>query len=177
MVYLNFNTIFEFLGQFYCKIYISFFKKVLIILRWRTKHANFWLGVQWSLNSCGRLLQNIDISKIIDITKILNIHFCCESNIETSKFWYNRWWEKCWSIWAKAIIQNNTDVLNTLSSHQVMVKSPYFNYIVINISTTKKKKKKKKTSTFINDIVLAQYYGKYRYTRYYQYFFQYRYRI
>ena len=31
-----------------------------------------------------RLLQNIDILKIIDIKTILNVHFCCESNIEIS---------------------------------------------------------------------------------------------
>ena len=37
-----------------------------------------------------RLLQNIDISKIIDIKKILNIQFSCESNIKISKFWYYR---------------------------------------------------------------------------------------
>ena len=33
----------------------------------------------------GRLLQNIDISKIIDIKKILNIHFRCESIISKYK--------------------------------------------------------------------------------------------
>ena len=31
------------------KMHISFFKKVLIILRYSTKHANIWLGLQFSL--------------------------------------------------------------------------------------------------------------------------------
>ena len=30
---------------------LVFFKKVLIILELSTKHANFWLGVQYALNS------------------------------------------------------------------------------------------------------------------------------
>ena len=34
----------------YFKMHILFFKKVLIILRYNTKHANFWLGVQCPLN-------------------------------------------------------------------------------------------------------------------------------
>ena len=48
MAYLNFDTIFEFLGQFTIRC-ISFFKKVLIILRQSTKHTNFWLEMQYSL--------------------------------------------------------------------------------------------------------------------------------
>ena len=31
-------------------MYILFFKKELIILRWSTKHAKFWLGVQFPLS-------------------------------------------------------------------------------------------------------------------------------
>ena len=30
-------------------MHISYFKKMLIILRWSTKHAIFWLGVQYPL--------------------------------------------------------------------------------------------------------------------------------
>ena len=36
-------------GIIHHKMHISFFKKVLIILRYSTKHANIWLGVQCPL--------------------------------------------------------------------------------------------------------------------------------
>ena len=45
---LDFNAIFEFLGQLTIRC-ILFFKKVLTILRKSAKHVNFWLGVQFPL--------------------------------------------------------------------------------------------------------------------------------
>ena len=57
-----------------------------------------------------RLLQNIDISKIIDIKKILNIQFCCESDIEKSNSDIIDGGKNVLSISAKTIIQNNTDM-------------------------------------------------------------------
>ena len=35
---------------------ISFFKKVLIILRQNTKHANFWLGVHYPIRARSQIL-------------------------------------------------------------------------------------------------------------------------
>ena len=35
--------------EIYCKMHTPFFKKVLIILRYSTKHDNFWLRVQFPL--------------------------------------------------------------------------------------------------------------------------------
>ena len=41
---LNFDAIFEFLGQFTIRCIHYFSKKVLILFRWNTKHANFGVG-------------------------------------------------------------------------------------------------------------------------------------
>ena len=42
------------LWTIYYKVYVIFFKKVLVILRQSTKHVNFWLGVQFPLNMINR---------------------------------------------------------------------------------------------------------------------------
>ena len=42
LAYPNFDAIIEFLGQF--TTISIFFKKILLILRWSTKHANLGLG-------------------------------------------------------------------------------------------------------------------------------------
>ena len=59
---LNFNVIFEFLRQF--KILIIFFKAVLTIFNYPTKHAQFWFRVQFFLNLFFIICQKI---KFIDL--------------------------------------------------------------------------------------------------------------
>ena len=60
---LSLNFIFDFLGHFSIRCIYYFSKKVLIILRWNTKHAEYWLGVQFPLNkiyyTANRVGQNL----------------------------------------------------------------------------------------------------------------------
>ena len=58
MAYLNLNAIFTSL-EFYFKMHILFLIKVLMILRDSTKHANFWLGVQFPLKNAHFILYGI----------------------------------------------------------------------------------------------------------------------
>ena len=58
---LSFNFIFDFLGHFSIRCIYYFSKKVLIILRWNTKHVNYWLGVQFPLN---KIYKAIDIDML-----------------------------------------------------------------------------------------------------------------
>ena len=58
---LSFNLIFDFLGHFSIRCIYYFSKKVLIILRWNTKHVEYWLGVQFPLN---KIYKAIDIDML-----------------------------------------------------------------------------------------------------------------
>ena len=58
---LSFNFIFDFLGHFSIRCIYYFSKKVLIILRWNTKHVEYWLGVHFPLN---KIYKAIDIDML-----------------------------------------------------------------------------------------------------------------
>ena len=68
---------FEFLGQFILRCMHYFRKKVLIILRQHTKHANFKLGVQYPLNT----IQNLQFKGFLvanQLSKDLWIWLLCD---------------------------------------------------------------------------------------------------
>ena len=58
----------------YYKMHISFFKKVLIILRWGTTHAYFWLGVHYPLKG-SRTGHSVKIS-LWYASLLTNTRFC-----------------------------------------------------------------------------------------------------
>ena len=58
---LSFNFIFDSLGHFSIICIYYFSKKVLIILRWNTKYAEYRLGVQFPLN---KIYKAIDIDML-----------------------------------------------------------------------------------------------------------------
>ena len=84
MAYLNFNAIFEILGLFTIRCIYYFPKKLLIILRWSTKHANFWSGVQYPLKT--RYLSFFYIFKIFFL--FLLLLFVCGGCGEVCVFFF-----------------------------------------------------------------------------------------